>query len=144
MNPLSLLRGDTLGKTVYNCIVAGLVVVLLSWAGWTAAKGKFWHWRADRQEVRADRAEAKAEVAAVNAINADGAAANATQTRAALDTATATARTNTAAAVKRINDHAPSPVSATGLPDPVVVRELDSAHDRARSAADRLQRTGRP
>jgi hypothetical protein len=138
MNPLSLLRGDTLGKTLYNYAVAILVVVAIAWGGWTVAKGKFWHWRADTQSARADRAEANAATAQTNATNATGAAVNATQTRAAMDTGTNTARTNTAEAVKRINAHVPTPVAASGVPDPDLVRELRAAHDRARSAADRL------
>lgn len=142
MNPFLFLKGETLGKTIYNVVVAVLIVAVLAWFGWTATKAKFWEWRADHNATRAEHAEANVVVAQRNATNATGAAQNATQTRAAMDTATATTRANTAAAVKRINDHASTPVADSGEPDASIMRELTAAHDRARTAADRLRGAG--
>lgn len=141
MNPLMFLRGETLGKTIYNYVAAVVLLIVIIWVGWGLATGKYWKWKADRLETRAENAEAVAATATVNAENANGSAANATATRAGMDGQTIEIRVRTEDAARRIETHVPTDVDADGAVPADILRELESAHDRAGAAADRLQRT---
>jgi Tfp pilus assembly protein PilE len=138
---LALVPGDTLGKKLYNVAIALVVVGIVGWLAYQSLRGDFWKWRATRNDKRADVAEANVRVATRNAQQANGAATNATETRAAMDAATTSTRTNTAEAVRRITNAPAAPVSVSGALSVDLVRELDAARDRAGTAADRLQRT---
>lgn len=143
MNPLLLLRGDTLGKTIYNTLAAVALLGVLSWVGWGIVSGKYWKWKADRLEDRAELAEENAKTAQGNAHSADVGAANASQTRATMDGGTFEIRLTTDAAAGRAESYdAINDDSSDSLPADLV-RELDAAKDRAGAAANRLQRKGR-
>lgn len=143
ISPLVLLKGKTLGQTIYNYIAAGVLVFVLLLVAWGIISGKFWKWKAQRAEDRADVAEANAEVAQGNAISANAGAENATVTRGNMDAGSLNIRFITDQAATRAENHDDSnPVRDDGaLPDDLV-RELDEADDRARAAANRLQRKG--
>jgi hypothetical protein len=137
------LRGETLGKTIYNIVALVALAGLLLFFGWGVLTGKYWQWKADRMETRAENAEAIAGVATANANNANGAASNASTTRGNMDGQTVEVRIHTDDAARRAESYVPNDLDSVdgGVPADIV-RELENAHDRARSAADRLQRKG--
>lgn len=141
MNPLMLLKGDTLGKTIYNAFILIAVVGMLAFVGAAVVTGKFWHWRANVANERADRAEATAQVATRNAENANAGAANATATRQALDTQRVQISVTTEQSAQRV-ENGKALVDDSGDLDADLVRELDAARTRAGTAANRLQRAG--
>lgn len=143
MNPLLLLKGDTLGKTIYNTLAALAILAVLTAVGFGVITGKFWKWKAGRAEDRAENAEAVAETATTNAQNANGSAENASMTRGRMDGGTFEIRLTTDQAATRAENYDDSNDvrDASGLPVDLV-RELESAEDRAGAAADRLQRKG--
>jgi hypothetical protein len=137
----ALLKGPTLGQTVYNVLAAAALLGVLSWVGIGVASGKFWKWRAHSLEDRAIGAENRAATAETNAANANGSAANATQTRAAIDAGTLSIRVTTEQAAGRV-EYGAYDIGDDGSLPPDLVRDVDAAHDRARAAANRLQRKG--
>lgn len=139
MNPLIFLKGETLGKTIYNVLVFLAALGLVGYLAFSMIAGKFWHWRADKANDRADHAEAVAAVQTRNATNADGSAANATITRDNMDRGKLEITVRTEQAAEKY-DNATTIVSDSGDLDPDLVRDVEAARDRARSAADRLQR----
>lgn len=141
MNPLLLLKGETLGKTIYNSLVFAAVLFLVVYVGFGMVSGKFWHWRADKANERADRAEAVAEVAQHNADNANGSAENAAITRSNMDQGKLTITVKTEQAAEKY-DGATTVVDDDGSLDVDLVRDIQAARNRAGAAADRLQRTG--
>lgn len=133
----ALLKGPTLGRTLYNVLVllAALAFVSLLVLALIFGKG----WSLQRQKTADAQAGERVQARAAEA-NA-GAASNAAQTRAAVDSAIIGVRTTTQEAATRIED-AKFTVGPDGaLPDDLV-RELDAATRRASAAGDRLQRTG--
>lgn len=145
MNPLTLLKGDTLGKTIYNVLAAIALASIVGWFGWGVVTGKYWKWQAQRQEDRADRAEQQAATAQGNANSANYGALNASQTRANMSTAAIDIRLLTEQAAGRAETYDPNDFDSNGAMPTNVVRELDAAEDRAGTAADRLRgkRAGR-
>jgi hypothetical protein len=141
MNPLVFLKGETLGKTIYNGLVFVAIIGLAGYIGLGIVSGKFWHWRADKANERADRAEAVAETASRNAANADGSAQNATFTRDNMDRDRIEITLKTEQAATRV-ENATTTVGDDGGLDPDLMRELEAARDNAGSAARRLQRAG--
>jgi len=139
MNPLVFLKGDTLGKTIYNGLVFVAILGLAGYIGVGIVSGKFWHWRADRADARADRAEAVAEVQTRNAANAEGAAENASFTRDNMDRDRIEITLKTEQAATRA-ENATTTVGNDGGLDPDLLRELEAARNSAGSAANRLQR----
>ena len=122
-------------------VLAGVVGVLLVLA--VLVLGGYGWWLKHQADKVPELQQAAAQ-AQGNANSANAGAANASGTRAAIDAGTVTVRLETDAAVQRIEGYANRPVPAADL-DPVdadVVRELDAAEGRARTAADRLQRKG--
>ena len=139
--PLALLKGKTLGQTIYNYIAAGVLLFVVALIAWGLISGKFWKWKAERAEDRADVAEANAAVAQGNAISANAGAENATITRGNMDAGSLNIRFITDQAATRAENHDDSnPVGDDGALPADLVRELDEADDRARAAANRLQR----
>lgn len=139
---IALLRGKTLGETVYRLVLAGLLLVAIGWTAWAFVSGRWWAWRADVWKERAQAAADAARQERANARSADAGAANATATRQGMDTATGAVRAETEAAAERIERHAhPDNPAAVDDAGAELVRELDDAEARARAAADRLQRT---
>jgi len=143
LNPLLLLRGKTLGGTIYRSLIAVAVLGLLAYVGFVIVTGRWANWKLRRTEAVLEVTQQRAAVAEINATNADGAAANASVTRADMDLSTSTIRETAAAAAERIEndvDELPLPEGADPAPglDPSVVRELETADRKARAAADRL------
>lgn len=147
VNPLLLLRGPTLGATVYRCLIAAAVLALVAYIGVISFTGRWANWKLRRTEAVLEVTQQRAAVAEINATNADGAAQNATVTRAEMDTSSSTIRDTAAQAAARIENDVedlPLPVGADASSDldPRVLREIDAASSHARSAAARLQRAG--
>lgn len=140
MNPLVFLKGDTLGKTIYNALVLVAILGLVGYVGFGIVSGKFWHWRTNVANERADRAEAVAEMQTRNAVNASGAAENASLTRGNMDRDRIEITLKTEQAAVRAENATTTASDDGGLP-PDLLRELEAARNDARSAADRLQRT---
>lgn len=135
------IKGETLGKTIYNVAVLVAIVCIVGYVGFVAISGRVWEWRAHRAENRADSAEATAKVAVKAATDSDGAAGNATLTRSRVDVVVSDIRSRSEEAAGRaVNYEGDVPTDGT-LPDDLV-RELDEATDRASGAANRLQRKG--
>lgn len=142
MNPLLLLKGDTLGKTIYNTVAFVALLVGLSYLGFGLVTGKYYKWQAGRQEDRADRAESNLKVATKNADDANTGAAIGNETRGKMDKSTVDIRVFTDKGAGRVENYESDTANDDGtLPDDIV-RELNAAHARARAAADQLQREG--
>lgn len=137
----ALLKGETLGKTIYNVVAAVLALLFVAALAYVLISGRFWKWKAERAETRADNAEAVAETATKNADNANGAAENASLTRGRMTGQTLDIRVTTEQAATRAENYGdPDTIdAASGLPADLV-RELDDAEDRTRAAEDRLRR----
>lgn len=133
----ALLKGDTLGRTLYNVLALLAVLAFVGLLGMALVFGKGW----SVQRVKTAEARAGERVQAQAAENNAAAAANASATRAAVDSAIIQVRVTTDQTAARIEDakHSVGPDGA--LPDDIL-RELDAATRRATAAGDRLQRTG--
>ena len=140
-NPLLMLKGDTLGKTVYNVLAAAAVTVIAVWFAFVLISGQLWRWYAGRQSDRADRAESAAQIATHNAASANAGAANAGQTRATMDAQRVNVHVTTEQAATRAESYDPTryDLDDGAVPDELV-RELEAARRRAGAAADRLRR----
>jgi len=139
----AILVGKTLGQTIYRCLVAAALLALLAYLAVVVITGRWAEWKLRRTEAALEVAVGKAAVAETNAANADGAAQNATVTRAEMDASTSTIRDTAAAAAERIEndvDELPIPTGADPSSDldPSVLREIQAADRKARSAADRV------
>lgn len=144
INPLPLLRGETLGKTIYNVAAACALVVILGLVVYNVVAGKVWKWRYERADARAETAEARAETAETNARNADGALDNAATSRAIMDRDTEANRSATETAARRAETYgnASTATRDDGRLPVDLVRELDDAEARADAAARRLRGEG--
>lgn len=99
-------------------------------------------WWLSHQASKVPDLRAAAATAQANASSANAGAANASTTRAAIDAGTVTVRLQTEDSARRIENHEQDPDgNADAEPDADIVRELEDAEDRARAAANRLQRT---
>lgn len=119
-------------KAIVRTVLWGLLVLIFLVALGYAA---YLHWRAGQ----AADAIAAANTALANAASGDVGAANATTTRASMDSATIDLRVTTEAAAGRI-EHASHPADDQPGAGDDVVRELEDAEGGYRAAADRLQR----
>lgn len=132
-----LLRGDTLGRTVYNVLAALAVLAVLAFLAFSG----FQSWRIGNLKDRAESAEANAAAQTKAADDNAGAALNATATRAAVDNAILQIRVTTEQAAARAAANESNAPGDDGSPSADLLRELEEARTRATSAADRLQRT---
>lgn len=134
---LLLLKGKTLGQTLYNVVVLVAAIGFIALLGLLLVFGN--GWKSQKAKADAARAGERAQAAAADA-NA-GAALNSTATRAAMDSAIIEVRVTSDQAARKIEDAKYSVGADGALPDDLV-RELEAASGRAAAAGDRLQRKG--
>lgn len=129
----------SLGQTVYQIVFGALLLIVVGQFLW----GKFHSWRSGTWKERATDAQEAATQAQANADSADAGASNATTTRQNIDAGTVTVRVETEQSAQRMESYAnrAAPVADLDPIDPDIVRELEQAESRARSAAAGLQRT---
>lgn len=138
---LLFLKGDTLGKTVYNVLKLLAALGVVAWLVFALVTGRIYEWRLNRATDRAETAEATAQVATKAAADSDAAAVNATDTRGRVDRVVVEVQNQTQQAVERARNYEGS-IPADGSLPADLVRELEEARTRATTAANRLQRTG--
>lgn len=127
-----------------DMFVRGVIVVLVLVVLAQIAFGWITGMRADYWKGEAETARGAATTAQANANSANAGAMNATQTRTNIDAGTFTVRVATEQSAQRIESYVDRPIAPADLDpiDPDVMRELEGAEDRARAAANRLQRKG--
>ena len=119
--------------------VLGLLLIMTVVYG--VFSGKYWKYRAERSKERAMAAAAEAIIEADRRKQSEAGATIATDTRAGMDRIEIDVNLPAEQAARRMESNAQAnPDPAAGRPDPVVMRELEAAADKAESAGNRLQR----
>lgn len=136
------------GLTLKQYLMLAAALLIAGVLGWSQLKGKWYAWRASVWKERAEEWSAIAKTQERRAKDADGAAQNASQTRANTDAAVTGTRNATEASAQRLESEQENPpplgagtaasAAARRVPADVEFQEGAAAY---RAAADRLQRT---
>ena len=140
MNPLMLLKGDTLGKTIYNTLAFIAAVIVVLFLGFRIVTGNWYEWKYERAAKRADTAESNLKVSQENTRQATAATAIGAETTARMASGTLDIRLHTEQSAGSVENYESDMANDDGSLPPDIMRALTAAHDKAGAAANRLRR----